>query len=358
MRNPMSLPSKACLAALLLATLMPAAGCAPKRRAAAADAPSAHLTAGDVAVAARADLVAGVPVSGTLRPGVEINITSPVADVLEAVPVREGQHVAKGQVLARFRLGALEPDAASATAALKVAQADYERYQNLFKQGAVSQRDVEGAEAQWRAAAAVEAATRRQFEDATVRAPMAGVIATRSVQAGDRTGDGDPLFQLVNTSMLEFEATVPSEYVASVKVGSPVRLAVTGFEAGAVEGHVARVNAAADPATRQVKVYVTVPNRDGRLVGGLFASGAVVIREARAVAAVPAAAVRGEAGGAFALAIRNGRVERRAVTTGVRDAAQGLVEIRSGIAAGDTVVTGLIEGLVAGQSVDIGGKER
>jgi len=326
-------------------------------KAAAGAAGPALLAASDVATVAAADLVAGVPVSGTLTPGMDIKLTAPVSEVIDEVLVREGQAVSRGQVLARFRMGAIEAAATSAQAQLKIARADYERQKNLFAEGAVSQREVESAEAAFRVAQANEAHATRRFEDAVMRAPIAGVISVKSVAAGDRPADGDPMFQLVNTSELEFEATVPSEFVPQVRVGSPVRLSVTGFAEAAVTGRVARINAAVDAATRQVKVYVNVPNPGGRLVGGLFASGNVVTREARQVLAVPTAAVRDAGAGAFAMVVKDGRLERREIRAGVRDEAQDRVEVLSGLAAGDVVVVGPIEGLEPGRAVQVGGKE-
>jgi membrane fusion protein (multidrug efflux system) len=318
--------------------------------------PPALLAASDVARVSRTDLAAGVPVSGTLTPGVDIKITAPLDEVIEAVMVREGYAVRRGQVLARLRTAALQPAALSAAAALKIATADFERQQNLLREGAVAERDVEGAEAGLRVAEANEAQARKRLEDATVRAPVAGVIAARSVQGGDRVAVGDPMFQLVNTAELEFEATVPSEFVQYVGVGSPVNLRVSGFPAGGVTGRVARVNATADPATRQVKVYVTVANREGKLVGGLFASGSVVTKEAKRALAVPSAAVRADGAQSFVLVIAGGRLERREVTTGVRDDGRDLVEVLSGLAEGDTTVVGPIEGLSPGQPAQVAGK--
>lgn len=317
----------------------------------------ALLAPTDIAVARRADLAAGVPVSGTLAPGLEARVTSPFDDVLEEVVAREGQRVAKGEVLARFRMTAYEADLASARAALKSAQADHERMQNLFAEGAVSRRDVESAEAAWRAAQAGEAVAARRTADAIVRAPFAGTIATRSAQTGDRMGGGEPLFVIADTRELEFEATVPSEHVAHVRPGAPVRLTVTGAE-GEIDGRVSRVNATADPATRQVKVYVRVPNAGGRMVGGLFASGQVLTRQSRSALAVPAAAVRGDDGAAWIYVLAQGRLARREVRTGVRDDAHDLVEVLSGIAPGDTVVTGTLAGLTDGQTVRVTGTEK
>ena len=302
-----------------------------------------------------ADLAAGVPVSGTLAPGLEARVTSPYDDVIEEVVAREGQRVAKGEVLARFRLTAYEADVASARAQLKSAQADHERMQNLYKEGAVSQRDVESAEAAWRSAQAGEALAARRLADAVVRAPFAGVIATRSAQTGDRVGGGEPLFVIADTRELEFEATVPSEYVALVRPGAAVRLTVSGAS-GELDGRVARVNATADPATRQVKVYVRVPNGAGRLVGGLFASGQVLTREARSALAVPTEAVR-EGAQPWVYVIADGKLAKREVRTGVRDDAHDLVEVLEGLKTGETVVTGTLAGLAEGQAVRVSGAD-
>jgi membrane fusion protein (multidrug efflux system) len=315
------------------------------------------LGASDVAPVARAHLATGIAVSGTLAPAVDIRIGAPVADALEAVLVQEGQHVQKGEALARFRFTALAPAAVGAEAARKAAAADYERMQNLYREGAVSQRDVEVAEAQLRAAEAMHAFAQKRLDEATVRAPVAGVVSKRWVQAGDRPGDGDPLFQLVNTDELEFEATVASEFVAQLRIGAPVALTVSGFPAGGIRGHVARVNATADPATRQVKLYVRVPNPGHRLVGGLFASGRVLTGEARAVLAIPGNGVRHDSTGTFVWILDHDVVGRRAVVAGLRDEAQDLVEIRSGLRAGETAVVGPIEGLGTGQRARVGGRE-
>lgn len=314
---------------------------------------AALLAAADVGRVVTTDLAAGVPVSGTLTPSVDVKISSPMAEVIDVL-VSEGQTVAKGQVLARFHAGAVDAAARSADARLRMAKADYERNQNLFKEGAVSKHDLEAAEAAYHEAQANEAAAGRNAQDATVRAPVAGVISVKSVETGARPGEGDPLFELVNTAELEFEATIPSEFVPQIAVGAPVSLSVTGYQAGGIRGRVARINAAVDPATRQVKVYVRVPNPGGKLVGGLFASGTIVTQEARGALAAPSAAVRTEGGQQFAMVVENGKVARREVRAGLKDPGRDLVQIVSGLAAGDVVVTGPIDGLTPGRAVEIG----
>jgi len=346
------------------ALLAAAAGCGGRTPAAGAEshagapADTAMMAAADVAVAARMDLSTGVPVSGPLAPSWRARVTSPIDDVVEEVFVREGQRVTRGQALGRFRMASVEADAASAHAALKSASADYERQKNLLREGAVSERDAQGAEAAWRAAAAQDAAASRRLLDATLRAPGAGSVTTRSVQSGDRVGKGDPLFVISNTDELEFQATVPGEYVSLVHVGAPVRLDVSGWPEGSIEGKVARINATADPATRQVKVYATVPNPGGRVVGDLFATGTIVVDRAAHVLAVPSAALRRQDSTTVVWVIGpDQRAIRRTVRAGLRDERQDRVQVLAGLAEGDRVVVGPAEGLVDGQPVRVSGKE-
>jgi len=331
-------------------------------RARAATQPSADaghvavLGASDVARVTTADLISGVPVSGTLEPSVSVRIASPIPEVVEEVLVREGDPVRRGQALARFRTSAVEPAALSADAQRRLAASDYERMQNLFKEGAVSQRDVENAEVSLRAAEANAAQARKKLNESTVRAPTDGVISQRAVDSGDRVKDGDLLFQLVNTSELEFEATVPSEYAAQVQVDAPVVLAVTGAGNGTLSGRVSRVNATVDPATRQVKVYVSLANPGGKLVGGLYASGRIVLNEVKGAIAVPVAALHKEDAATYVLVVENGRIARRDVTTGATDEQASLVQV-TGLSSGETVVVGPANGLEPGQAITIAGGE-
>jgi len=341
---------KRLLAASVLLALV--AGCGAKRTADVQEA--ALVSSQDLTSAVRTDLASGVPVQGTLEPSVDVHVIAPFPEILDAVLVKEGQAVRKGDVLARFRVESIGPAAASADAQRRMAAADYTRMQNLLKEGAVSPRDLENAEAAFKAAEAAAALTHKRLEEATVRAPFDGVVAQRFVQTGDRVGDGDRLFRLVNTDELEFSASVPTEALDKVRPGDRVSLTVSGYGGGGIVGRVARVNSTVDAATRQVKIYVNVPNHDHRLAGDMFASGRIALSEARGGLAVPTAALRpAAAGGEAVWVIAGGKAEAHRVTTGVRDEMRDLVEVKTGLRDGDTVIVSPIEGLSSGQLVQV-----
>ena len=361
-------------AVLVLAAAAAQAGCSAKQAngasAKAGDrADVATLNAADVATVRRASLEDGIPLSGALEPKVRITVGAPFAEQLVQTYVNEGDRVDSGQALAKFKdqvLAAAADYAASDVASqrmnVRVAEAESARAVTLFAEGAIAQRDrdnalaaLEGARSRLSLAVSQAANAEDRLRSAVVRAPAAGVVSKKYAQAGDRVDNGKPVFELVDTRVLQLSASVPTQWLADLRVGRLVSLIVAQMDSTVVSGRISRINPTADPATRQIQIYVDVPNPRETLVGGLFVSGRVLTREAPGAVAVPAVAVRreGEARIPYVYVVRAGRIARRPVTVGIADGDLALVEIRSGVAVGDTVVVGPIEGLVDGTPVQI-----
>jgi membrane fusion protein (multidrug efflux system) len=125
-------------------------------------------------------------------------------------------------------------------------------------------------------------------------------------------------------------------------------------------GRVARMSPSVDPASRAVTVYVQVPNADGRLRAGSFASGRIVARTVEGALVVPAGAVRqgSESGSTVIYRVVDGKISVAPVTVGLSDAAQGLVQITSGLNEGDRVVVGNVGILGEGMAVRMAGEGR
>lgn len=329
-------------------------------------APAVMLGASDLAIATSTTLRAGVALSGPLAAKQTVVLGAPLAEQVAEMYVDEGQSVRQGQPVAKFRDDVLRAAAASSAAELatartnvSVAAAESTRAVALFAEGAIAQRDrdnallgLETARSRFALAQSQATSASDKLETATLRSPITGVVSSRVAQAGDRVDFGKPVMTIVNNSVLQLEASVEARWLSDLAVGRPVRLVVTGIQ-DSIAGRIARINPIADAATRQVRIYVEVPNR-GNLVSGLYASGYAVAREVRDAVAVPRTAIRteGTSQESVVYVVRAGKIARRVVHTGIEDATRGLVQV-SGVSAGDSVVVGPVEGLGEGTRVEV-----
>ena len=332
--------------------------------------PSITLAATDVAKVRRESIEEGIAITGDLRPIESIAVRARLEGDLVGVYVREGERVRAGQVLARFEASEQESGRASAEAdrvaaqsELATAQWNLEQTTELFRAGAVAERDykmaaqaVSGARARVAAAQARLRATSSSVSDTRVIAPTSGVISLRQVENGEHVARGAPLFTLVRTDVLELAAAVPARQANAVRVGQTVHFSADGRS---FDGKLARVSPTVDPSTRSVAVFVQIPNASGSLKGGTFASGRVVSRTVPGALVVPTSAIRQSAdeGKPYVYRLAGRSVDVASVQIGVVDERAGMAEILDGLAEGDRVVVGNVGALGRGMQVIIAGEE-
>ncbi len=311
-------------------------------------------------------LRSGPQLSGTLVPEREARIRSEVSGAVLQTMVEQGQRVSAGTTLGRIDDAAVNDQAISARSA--VAQAlvavdqsarELQRSKTLLAAGAISERDVEGAEraslsaqAQLADAKARVSMAEKNIRNTVIHSPFVGVVSERSVSAGDVVAPGTALFTIVDPTSLRLEASVPAEAIGSIKVGVPVLFAVNGYPGRSFEGRVTRINPTADVTTRQVRIYATVANTNGRLVGGLFASGRVA-SETRVGLMIPDKALDQTGIAPFVVRVKNGKVEKVEVTAGLHDPATESTEITKGLSAGDTLLLAAAQGISVGTQVRV-----
>lgn len=333
--------------------------------------PSVTLAATDVATVRRDTIEEGIAITGDLNPIETVEVRARLEGDLVAVLVREGQRVRAGEVLARFEsseqesgLSSAEADKVAAESELATANWNLEQTTELFKAGAVSERDFKAAQqavttskARVAAANSRVRATGSLVRDTRVLAPTAGTISRKLVENGEHVSRGAGLFTLVRSDVLELAAAVPARQANAVNIGQAVRFTADGR---AFDGKVARVSPTVDPATRSVAVYVQIPNANGALKGGTFASGRVVSRVVTGAIVVPASAIRqsADAGRPFVYRIAGKVIDVAPVQVGVVDERMGMAEVLEGLAAGDRVVVGNVGVLGRGMQVTIAGEER
>ncbi len=320
----------------------------------------------NIAVVISGVLQSGPTVSGNIIPEREAMIRAQVGGSVLQTYADQGQTVRSGQTLARIDGGGLQDVYLSARAGVTaasssadIANRELARSQKLLAAGAIAERDIEqarrasiSANAALADARARLATAAKQVGNTSVTTPMSGIVSERPISAGDVVQPGAAMFTVVDPSSMRLEGSVPAEALNQVRIGAPVTFTVNGYPGRTFAGRVTRVNPTADPATRQVRVFISIPNAEGKLVGGLFANGRLAAASRTGLVA-PVNAVDARSNVPAVFRIKGGKVERIPVTIGLRDEGSEKVEITSGVQAGDTLLLGAAQGITPGPIVKV-----
>lgn len=326
-----------------------------------------RLLAIDVATAAPATLSETLKATGSLAPRRSIAIASQVNGTIKSVEARIGDSVKAGDVLAlvdvetsQIQLSQQRSTAAATRAQLAQAESQLERTLRLADSGLTPSANVEAEKASIEALKANLSALEAQVEaaelvirNATVTAPFDGIVATRSIEPGQLISPGAALFDLVDLSLMEMTAYVPVSASPRLSPGQRVTLTVEGLPGQNFEAKVEGVSPVAAQGTRTVPVLIAVPNPEGRLRGGMFASGRIAIEEAHGALAVPQAAVREDAEGRYLLKIVDGALVRQPIEIARNWTSSRMAQVASGLVAGETFVAGQLDDLAAGMRVTV-----
>ena len=355
-------------AAIALTIVLSAAACGGKGSTADAAPAATAVSVGPEAttVVVMGALSSGPAISGSLVAEKTAAIRAEVAGLVVAVMIDPGIRVSKGTVLARIDDSAIRDAWLSAKSAVTqaelgadIAKREEQRAEKLLAAGAIAENALEAArrndlaaQAQLEDARARLASAQKNLDNTVIKSPYEGVVSERQVNAGDNVSPGMPLFTVVDPSTMRLEGAVPADELGAVRMGAPVRFAVTGYPGRSFEGTITNVYPSADPQTRQVRLYVRIPNAGNGLMAGLYATGRVASSTRQALTA-PLTAVDQRGIKPAVLRLKNGKAERVEVTLGMSDEGTERVEITSGVAAGDTLLVGAAQGITPGTPVRV-----
>lgn len=330
-----------------------------------------ELAPTDLAQAERRELRRAIPITGSLQARNQTVVKAKIAGEIRELLVREGEPVRAGQVLARIDATEAETRVAEKLADLEAARAQAQlaektraNQERLLAQNYISQNAYDNAlssslvaEAKLKATGAQLSLAKKALDDTVVRAPLAGIVAQRLAQPGERVAVDGKMLSLVDLAELEVEAAIPASDIPGVRLGQDVAFVVEGFDDRRFTGRIDRIAPSALAGSRSIMVYAVVPNADRALRSGMFAKGHVTIGRRDALV-LPVGAIREDAEGALVYAVDEGVLEKRRVELGVRDEAQGIVEILAGLEPGTSVVKVNLGTLREGARVQLSGEKR
>ncbi|HYE97237.1 MAG TPA: efflux RND transporter periplasmic adaptor subunit [Rubricoccaceae bacterium] len=288
-----------------------------------------------------------ITTTGALLADEAVEVRAEVAGRITALPFREGGYVRRGQLLAALDTDVLEAEVRAARTRRDLAATQARRQRQLFEIGGLSRAALDEAVAEVGVLDAELARLRAEIERRRIYAPFAGQVGLRGVSVGAYVSPGDPIATLRVTSALKLEFTVPERYLGRVEEGSPVVFTVPGQE-GTFRATIYAVEPAVDPATRAFTVRARTGSA-GVLRPGAFAEVELVFDAIENAVLVPTVAVVPGADSAQVYVVRAGKAMPQPVGTGVRTADQ--IQITSGLAVGDTVLTSGMDEVRPGQPV-------
>lgn len=349
---------------------MPSRGGAAPEAAADKAPPPLTFTAREVVRPQAAPMPGRVAFSGPLVAPGTATLRARAAGTLTTLAVAEGDRVRAGQAVGRIdladvssRVAEREANVAAARATLAQAQRTHAQNERLAGQQFISGAALDGsraaletARAQLDAAMASAAATRVALRDATLLAPIDGIVARRQVLPGEKVTPDQPVLTIVDLRRLELAGSVGTHEVARLSPGMPVQVQVEGVERP-VAGRIARIAPAAEPGTRAIGVTIELPNADERLRAGQYAAATAVLPDDRDRLSVPATAVSQSAGQDQVWLIDGGKLMRRAVRLGRHDEASGRVEVLDGVTVDSVVVAARFDGLSEGRAASVSAEQ-
>ena len=307
----------------------------------------------EVAKTARRAIAASYTGTAPLEALADSQVVAKTSGVALSVLVEEGQQVRAGQVLVRLDSARAALEAARTGATMRKLESNYARSRQLAEQKLLSANDNDTLRYDLESARAANRMANLELSYANVVAPISGVIASRSIKAGNFVQINTPIFRIVDISRLEAVLNVPERELATLKPGLPVALAVDALPGKTFTGVVDRVSPVVDSGSGTFRVICAFDG-GGLLQPGMFGRIKIDYDSRADALVVPRVALLDDEGDPAVYTVKDGKAVRAPVTLGYMDGEWA--EVRSGLAEGAQVVVAGKTALRDGTAVQVLGQ--
>lgn len=292
--------------------------------------------------------------NGNFEPVQELKFSAEKSGKITSVLVKEGDFVSVGQTLAIVRSDVINVNAQNANAVYQNAVADYNRFENAFKTGGVTKQQLDQAKLAMVNAKSQLTQANINVGDTRIKAPISGFINKKYIEVGSIiTGmPATELFDIVNVSKLKLKVTVNESQVASLKVGTPIKVTASVYPDKTFSGKITFIASKADESLNfPVEIEIT-NNASKDLKAGMYGTAEFASNQQnQSLKIVPRNAFVGSVSSNEIFVIENGAAKLKKVTAG--RILGDKVEILDGLSNGETVIiTGQIN-LQDGSKVEV-----
>lgn len=294
---------------------------------------------------------------GSLLANEQVEIKAETEGIVSEIHFREGQAVARGDLLLVLDETKFATALAEAESSFELSRATFERARQLVEDRLISQQEFDQASAGFKLNEATVARRRRELKDARVYAPFDGLVGARSISPGQVITPATLLTTLIDLDPVKVEISVPERFLGQIRAGQELELSVASFPGRKFKGEVYFVAPGVDPATRTALVKALIPNPQQQLRPGMFANLDLTLQVRDNAIVIPESALVLTQDKTSVWVIGEGEVvQARPVTVGLRMA--GNVEITYGLADGERVVVEGVQKVMPGARVQPSGREQ
>ena len=294
-----------------------------------------------------------ITLPASLAPWQKVELRARVSGYVKSIAVDKGDLVKAGQQLAEIEVPELQADLIRHRATVAAAEVEVKRFHEARKKSPdlVLPQSVDDAEARLAIAKAGLERALTLLEFAQIKAPFSGVITNRFADPGAYAAEGGaPLLNLVDASTIRLQIPVIESESALVKKGEPVEASVDALWGLKVQGKVSRTGYALEETSRTLLVEADLPNPQGKLQPGMFATARLAVERHDNAVLIPKAGLVREKANAFVFLAVNGKAVKTPVKPAFDDGVH--VEIPE-LPAGALVVLPGSNAVVDGQEISV-----
>ena len=290
----------------------------------------------EVAQPFRADLRATYSATATITSDSDAPVVARVQGEVVELLVEEGDYVAEGQVLARLDGERLRLEMLSAEASVEQARAEYQRNTDLHKRGLISAAALDNIKYDLQALQATYGLTQLNYGYSAIRAPIAGVVASRNIKPGQHLKANDVAFRITDTRELIAYLQIPQSDLPKFAAGHEASIEVASMPGTAFPATIARISPTIDTRNGTFRATAIIDNSKGDLAPGMFGRFRIAYEKHANALVLPTSALIDEDDESAVYVVNNGSVVRRLVETGIRSGNK--IEILDGLTEADVVV--------------------
>ena len=305
----------------------------------------------------------GMNVIGSVEAVQGVTVAADLPGTVAKIYFDSGKSVHEGDVLVELDTRQERAQLASLEAQRDLAKVNYDRYQELSKQGVISRQDYDKASADQRQTDANVSEIKATIERKTIRAPFSGILGIRKVNLGEYLAAGAPIVSLQSLNPIYVDFGVPQQNAGQVQVGRTISVTREAMAGQIFSGRVTALDSVIDENTRNIQVQATLPNPGGKLRPGMFVQVDLALGASQPAITLPASAISYAPYGDSVFVVTDMKDPKGNSYKGVRQqfvkvgpARGDQVAILSGLKSGDEVVSSGVFKLRNGAAVTVNNK--